>query len=1119
MGIPEAREVYAGIYGTESTRVYREAENEEVQDETLTRYLSDRSSVSSPADIALDLVDLPTFSMASAISLGREVASTITSPVKRDTTNMGQMIVFYNESDNCIIDTMYDEDNILTDTDMDQGTPNEELKRNVFLLPGNLKFLNEYQSKLRKKLGRKSVRAMRVPITIPSSQIEVERLLNPPLREMMMTPPTMSRNPMERYEGLHRWLSSHENLKPRYFLTDDRIITSDMVRHLRTDAVYKAAFYASELEGLILLYAHRTLRAISRVIKSSSTNGRYVMFFVDGQAPAIKRIARLRRQRVQEQTEARKRKRAGASIKIDRGASEILFHLCERMIVRIPSQLMIHAIVDIMKIPLVNMIRARGLFLSFANFSEAEDDIVRLVSCLLDLETPTKHFALSKRETVTEYDPLNNTQKQTSWDDVISAIKVHTNREKKKVSVNLYSRDSDVLVKWNLMASHHHHVCMLMDVYPVSPDIKLESCRFFRSRVTPPPDRNSLGGVASRRSPVPSTIYDLSESPLFLSPESTLMIMLMKGSDYNTPLVSDATYDVKIRSEFAMFEKLTCTCISGWTTFLENVPVAENACSGTISPGNLSAMPCRACSKYLVLPFWAAKFYFAAQAVEFVNSAQHVCFPPIAVFNSTSNKYQVHISLAINSAANVMAGLSLGSFNQRIFGSINALERIIESAVPARQISAEPNSGSDLMGSQINLEINADNDELIKMRERKRKRGKLSTKTPQNTRPVSERLSMSVFESIQSFFSKHTEGGIPLQSDECFHSTKQQIFGNVFPTTVDIIDTSVGGSESGALDYEIIFGGIDKSNRIVDPEKKEDAEGDWVAIAERVFSDSTSCSYSRSPDKVYRSTCQPLADTRSLYNREPHKPEGQPQADICLAAVDLPMPQAVLSHNDWQSLAQEFESSLSLLSVTRPEMSILSRMSSMLTDKTATGTVTGVDDPRVMGIPYGVKTMNLLVILYMNMCGLEKAKFAADRGGQLMPQIHEEYCSSIEKKNSGEGPQYRTDCVNFSAAVLEFIFLHYKAKIGPDSDIRQSKRQDWTVVNEKLARLERQASPCISNCKRLWETLSERAESINDNTWICRGGFIPLLGFAISRPWTPLALWSSFIYYYQQRGG
>lgn len=1016
MGIPEAGKVYEGTYGVENNRVIKEEED-------TTDFFEDRNTGIAVADFSLDLVDLPTFNIAAVTSLGKEIAAKISSSFG-SSTNLGQLVLFYNKITNHIIDSLHDENNVLSDDDL--------AGNKIMAALGHSKSLvREFYGKL-KIIDRRIVGVKRVQVSIPSSQEEINRLLDPPIEEMMKSPPSENYNMMD-FEGINQWFSEHDaNLKSRQFITTDHIIfnNSNSYSWKKITKMYREAFYASELEGFILLYAHRMLNVLKRVLKpSTNKSGRYVVLFVDGQAPAIKKMTRLKRQKKQESMESRKKKMMAQSTS-DNAATDMLFHSCERLAVRIPPSIMTCALLDIFRIPLVKTIGAKGLYFSVSSFSEAEDDIVRMLSCLLDLETPTKHFFLSERKGLVEYDTYssNGGKKMSKWGEIISTIKRHTNVERQKVTVNLFSHDSDVLAKWNLMAAHHNQVCKLLRISSRDAALSLESCRFFRSKNGPPPDKNSLGGLTFKRRVAPNTVYDLSESPVLLTPESTLLIMLTKGSDYNSSLVSDSTYDVQIRSEAAMFESLTCTCISGWPIFFATVS-QKNTTSredcGNVSKKNMSRDPCSVCGKYLVMPFWSTKFFFAAQAIDFLVHLKHLYQPPVEL-NSEINKHNIHRALAINAASNVMTYLTMGSFNQRIFGNITCVDEILSSLRP------EPESST---AAESTLEVTLEN---IAWNKKRKNRDSTAEPTKKKVAAaaahVSKELSLAVYNSRRDFFSNHTEGGIPLLA-EPLRSHKKQLFGNVFPP----VEESVSSYKKDCIDL------LD----LLLQEEESDDDLNWVTKAKQAFAPHNA-NFSRA-----------LSTTTN-----------------CVPQF-TPLP--------WDDLVQEFEKCLSRHNIKYTDGSILTKMSSLLLDRPI----------KVSGVPYSIKVMNLLIIMYMNICGLEDQSIV---NAQLMPLIHEEYCSAKEC-NTGR--------TNFMAAALEFTLLHYKAEIGSGSKIKQAMRQNWTSVTERLGEIENRTSVCTDNCKRLINEISVPKESV----WIPgQNYFMPVLGLAVSKPWTPLALWSSFIF-------
>nr|BDT63484.1 MAG: wsv139-like protein [Sesarmops intermedium nimavirus] len=877
MGIPEAGKVYEGTYGVENNRVIKE-------EEEATDFLEEYTRTAT-ADFSLDLVDLPTFNIAVVTSLGRKIAAKIRSSFAQgSSTNLGQLVLFYNKMTNQITDTLHDENNVLSDDNIAGNTTYSATSGH------SMNLVNEFYGKL-KNIDRKIVGVKRIRVNIPSSQEEINRLLDPPIEEMMMSPPAGSYNKVDFERVINQWLSKHVNLKPRQFITTAHIINSSS-SSFSWKGMYRKAFYASELEGFILLYAHRMLKVLKRVLKSSTNkSGRYAVLFVDGEAPAIKKMARFKRQKRHESTEIKKKKMVAEStpdMKTD-ALTDMLFHSCERLAVRIPRDIMMCALLDIFKTPLVKTIGAKGLYFSLSSFSEAEDDIVRMISCLLDLETPTKHFSLSERKGLVEYDTYNSYGDKTfsMWSKIISTIKQHTNVDRQKVSVNLFSHDSDVLAKWNLMVAHHNQVCKLLRTSSRDAALSLESCRFFRNKNGSLPDKNSLGGF---RRAAPNTVYDLSESPVLLTPESTLLIMLTKGSDYNTSLVSDSTYDVQIRSEVAMFESLTCTCISGWPVFFQTVAqnnITSREDCGNVSKNNMSSDPCSVCGKYLVMPFWSTKFFFAAQAIDFIiGHPKHLYQPPVEIKKSEINKHDIHRALAINAASNVMTYLTMGSFNQRIFGNITCMSKIISSLTKRKRTAAEEKSTLEVTLENIARDKKRKNNNMADAAEPSKKK----TTEKLASAPVSKDLSLVVYNSRREFFSNHTEGGIPLLA-EPLRSHKKQLFGNVFPPVEENVPETLSGEE---LKEE--------------SEDDDNLDNDWMAKAKRAFAPHNS-EFSKRLSSAFKTT----------NNCVPPPPPPPP-----------PPPRQQQPLIPWNSLVQEFDKCLSRSNLQFTDESILSKISGLL---------------------------------------------------------------------------------------------------------------------------------------------------------------------------------------------
>lgn len=988
-----------------------------------------------PPAYTLDMVDLPTFNFPLISVLGREIAASINSSCVKG--NMGQMIVFHDRNTGHILDTMHDANNVLTDDDM---AATSMLRR---IMTSSCSLVREFYKKV-KHYDNKVAAVKRVPVEIPSSLDDVNRLLNHCIGDHMMTPAAHEKYKMEDYESVNQWLVKHDHLKTRHFITNRHIFMAKEGHRNR----YLSAFYAGELEGFILLYAHRLIRVLKKTLKSTNERGRYLMLFIDGLAPAIKKATRLKRQNRQEASHIKKE------------ATAALHAACERLVLKIPPALMICALLDVMRIPLARFVNAKAIFLSLASCSEAEDDIVRLVCHITGLETPIKHFGVSDRKIAVAHDTENPSEKKVvMWSTVYEAIKKHSVSEQLPVQINLFSHDSDVLAKWNLTASHHRQVCKLIS--PLSScDMKLEGCKFYRSRPPQPADDTF------RRAPMPETVYDLTESPVMLTPESTLMVMLTKGSDYNTPLVSPGTsFDTQIRTEATMFESLTCICVSGWREYFSTVATSKKRSEasvdnidvmGTISEANLSNKPCEKCGKFLVVPFWAVKFFFAAQATEFANETRHVFFPPTDHDGAGHKLYDMHAALAVNASANVMAFLTMGSFNQRVFGSMTASSKSIM-AMTSEKPAADPAPG---------------------IKKRKNEEMRPGGKRKPNAAPVSHYLSMAVVKSMRAFFDKHTQGGIPVEG-EAVRNARKALFGSVFPPTLVPTDTSV-------LDvFDALFGesAVICDTQNVWEEEEEGGGSNWLAKAASAFASKT-----EEEEKRNASAFQQMLQAAAA----------GPKNDV-MAAV-------YRGGEEWSKLLEEFEKCMSVSNVKSTDGSVISTLSHILNNPKP---IKGIDDAS-SSVPYSIKAMNLLVIVYMNMCGLQDP--CVIDGGQLLPIIHQEYCSA-HARTSTASDNYclsNTDRDNFTAAVMEHTFICYGPEIGPESHIKQTKRQNWTLPRAKLRELKKMSGLCVKNCE---DALAETCPSASEKIWTPGRGFMPVMGATVTKPWTPLGLWPPFISY------
>nr|BDT63515.1 MAG: wsv139-like protein [Pasiphaea japonica whispovirus] len=1117
MGIPEAKKVYENTYGVDATRVIKL--NGEKDNGGIFRFKK-QSQQTLDVDFSLDLVDLPTYNISYLTILGKDIANNILNGKQ----HMGQLLLFVSKCNGQIVDWLHDEYNVVTEDDINCPTQKRTIQQ-IKTIAGISNFhmkntVKVFYCKMTHLENKMKIGVKRVPVLIPTSQAEVDRLIKPPLTEMMSLPTENYK--LADYESVNYWLNKHEVIKKRQVLNNSMLMASN----LNTSPLsrFRDAFYAGELEGLILLYAARMVQVIRNLLKSKNSKGRYTVFFMDGQPPAIKKLTRQRRQQKRQNTIDKKKK-----LNEEDAATEHLLHTCKRMMICISQGLMTTAIFDAMRTPLVTSIGSKGLYLSTALFSEAEDDIVRLVSCILDLETPVNHFSLLNKKTLVEYDTSNisKDKKIVKWNKIYSLLKTHTIDQKQNVTVNMFSHDSDMLAKWNLMVSHHRNVCGVMRQKYKS-KVKLRELKFYRTELGGGNNNilfngnvGSNFGIAPKTNSGGITVYDLSESPVFLTPESTLLIMLTKGSDYNTSLVSDFSYDAQIRREVAMFEKLSCTCISGWKLFFEEQKYFKEMLfdiknCGNISEYNISRHKCANCNKKLVMPFWLTKFMFVSQAVDFIHNPKHLCFPPTdkdTICNDIYKKLDLHRALAANASANVMAYLTLGSFNQRIFGSINTFGNIIKNLSEndhTEHLSATPESLDDkntMFSGTLNAMIkkkrktdNQNTNECLIASSVTKNFGALKKKTS----PIKYSLSLSIYNSVVQFFNFHTDGGITTCRQDDLHAEKSFLFNDTFDN-----DAHQQYTEDEKREIEMLSASQEFLSSIIsqdddDCSSKDSTDGGyWLEMARKVFEQK---SYNGDDNKEDFFTKYIKVDTptASLMTLSP-----RPSPKFHVGTLESPPrfnstePEEKLKYKEklsWKKLAEEFEKCLSVNNIEYSDNSLLSKMSGLLMTY---NTVWGIDDIRTSGLPYMIKTMNLLMILYLNMCGLEDNEIV-NGDGQLMPIIHNEYFA---------GEKCNTDRINFMAAVLEYTMMQYKPEIGPASNIKQRKRQKWEPLLARMSVLDKYTDVCKTNCLKLSQALGDSLL-----TWLPNQRyFMPVLGLAVPKPWTPLSLWASFIHYREQQ--
>lgn len=348
--------------------------------------------------------------------------------------------------------------------------------------------------------------------------------------------------------------------------------------------------------------ASRKIEREEDIISKKEENHTLILFS-DGKSPAIKKITKIKRREL-----TKKRHQNHDNRDNDKNGRANLALLCEKFVMKL-SPLVNNALMDILRIPLMKTLRTNDLYTHISSLSEADDDIVRLASVLFDLNTPIKTFSADENKLLYSYNlkPLLNIEKGTTslvrggfgkyvtkWSDFAKTVNTDT-------SVALYSHDSDILVKWNLLAAHHYDVSSALGLSKPKNEF-LKDLNFFRSRNFTNNNKSvefNLGDKQQQEQRtketqnvfLPTVVYDLTNSPVLHSTEKTLLIMLTKGSDYNGAIVSSMTassFDEQIRDEFAMFENVSCTCIGGWPAFFKEISLRKQCGDSGLAVENSS---------------------------------------------------------------------------------------------------------------------------------------------------------------------------------------------------------------------------------------------------------------------------------------------------------------------------------------------------------------------------------------------------------------------------------------------------------------------------------------------------------------------------------------------------
>lgn len=1097
MGVTRAADAYVKIYGSHDKRVH------------LNENPPKDLPPNNPDYCNVYLLDLPTYHVPSIYALSARAGEAIV----RSDANMGQLIVF--ESEGIIYDMVYDRTSCIDPSDVQEnggggggggGGLTTEHKLNAFKnfkrasSFGDTPTINSFCSKFKKHVIDNKREVSLVPVTTGESCSTLEKLrdhvavksrshLSRLQPEDLITPLSSHHQQQQKPSPLafRAWLTANGLKEPKYINFEhifNAVNKNNQYGNNRaSDAyMYNAAKIAIDMEGLLLLYGHYLIGKLRNVISDKKATKKIVLF-ADGKSPVIKNITKVKRE------EARKSKVKEQQFEAmeEEGNTEMLIKeacgLFDRIIMSIPSTLLIQCVVlDVLRVVLFDQLGISGdhFFFSSTDGSEAEDDIVRLIALAAnidlavkgDVKTLSKISApsLSSPERIRkiEITTANYLKRPVTWEKACreSLFNAKHNR------VIALSYDSDVLPKWNMLVAHarsgNNNNKRRLDMSPVANNI--DSVYFYRSlmerwynnnsssKVVPLSDEDSIdyddespsnplkrktyehrSGFSSINSSK-VCVYDMLQSPLCLTGEDTLLLLLTNGCDYNDALVSSektlGQHVSKMREEVAMFKKYACMC---------PLPPDDD------DDDNHRRRRCEKCSKVVEKGFVTIKKFLMENAVDATLKEE---FPG-----------------ACNVAANLFAMIAMSSFNTKMFGS-----------------------------------------------------GVTVSKPDEAAREV-ERI---VNHAKMSFFNRYTQGGVPLASCT-LEKERDDVFG-----AIGSIKREVEDRKSILEMYEESGNDIFLSSFDDDP--SPDTSMTTTTTTSPLVDESTlmelfNASNAATPSKGSNNTSSATAMTTTEYDDDfinsilfdndaaegaPHKPKklkkSKDNAFSCLpldwfkggSAEDHkhPTPSAAAAaaaaaapeEGDEEDVvvvepalagAEESISKLDKAMTTCSSQSADDFFLSLLTNMLKGGKETrGVDDKRTNNETYCSKVMNLLIILYANMAGQQDPTVSRN---QYIPVVHVEAVANraAAAATSSAAAATTTTRSYFVAALNELNIYMYRPELNASSKYKQTKRQRWDKLAEKLASYDREMEAC----------------------GVAKSMVIkPVYGLSRVRPWSTLAL-------------
>ena len=837
MGVHKAKQLFESIYGTDRIVVSSKCRNSCLKQLNVSKQQSatgefypvfDRNGgVNLPrtntkeADHMVSFVDCPTYSMTTSMNLAKIVSGAI----NMQKCNLGKMVLVVDKTYNIVLDSFHDSEDVVILDNIKNGnhSAGAVVLEHYSSLPRDVRKSYWCHAK-----ENKNVDLEEVYISIPRNGTEVKAFSEAPRRSMMPPPRNLERlkTKIPYTQICEEWLQSHSE---SVISSDRKVLTNKFLAGMYVGAcgpetfygLYKNAFFASKMEGLMLLYAHmfgRHLKEVltSGVIERTAKRGRVVILFNDGTCPALKKMTR----------EKRKEERKKTMERIYDHRTHIISQLeitnmCRNMFQKIPYVFVEYVAIGLYRGVHFRRNNIKGLYVYRSHFSEAEDDIIRFLSGVIDDMSPVIDFGCMGDKKAREYQMDTDAVSLCTWDDFRKLL----NKWKLKgetVGVDVFSKDSDTLFKFVVALCHTRamkelppEALSVARSVPEKGNVNFAWLHLHRSGPAGGNEsENRVGGymaIDKERGTCrqETTSYDLTESPLDISAENILLSVLLNGSDYNSRLShggeTEKYRDVMnqnsvdddraeyIRKETTFFEKMSCTCVGGWEVYVKEQQQQQNMNAtkidaqrkGYIENTNVSTDKCKMCEKHLVLPFWTAKSVFASQCLNLFSHSLNMCFPKKPHKNmNPQEKMDMHRAIAVNTGANIMAYLTMGAFNRRVCCGVEPVDKVKHLYLDkTRTENCKHIDAGRVTEAQL---------QRILYNKTKRKGGEGCTERSNNNKsgPKKEAdddyqpLIETVCKQYTDFYSSRTAGGI-LKCPDYLEREKLKVFGDTFSAKLD----------------------------------------------------------------------------------------------------------------------------------------------------------------------------------------------------------------------------------------------------------------------------------------------------------------------------------------------